>query len=75
MGLATAASIKGKYVSSVTVSNTGLITAAYGGPKASTKIPTASTLLLSPVSNAGSLDWVCKSSTIAAKYLPSNCRP
>ena len=74
MGLASAASIKGKYVSSVTVSATGLITAAFGGPKASTKIPTSSTLLLSPVSNAGSLDWVCKSATIDAKYLPSNCR-
>ncbi|MGS1126574.1 pilin [Rhodanobacter sp. UC4437_H4] len=74
MGLATAASIKGKYVSQVEVSTTGLITATYGGPKASTKIPNTATLLLSPVSNAGSLDWVCKSATIDAKYLPSNCR-
>lgn len=75
VGLATAASIKGKYVSSVSVSATGLISAAYGGPKASTNIPATAILLLSPVTNAGSLSWVCRSTTIASKYLPSNCRP
>jgi len=75
VGLAKATSINGKYVSSVTVSTTGLITSAYGGPKASTKIPLASELLISPVTNAGSVSWVCKSTTIDSKYLPSNCRP
>jgi type IV pilus assembly protein PilA len=74
MGLATAASISGKYVSSVTVDTTGLITAAYGGPKASANIPATSTLLLSPVTNAGSISWVCRSATIPGKYLPTSCR-
>ena len=74
-GLATAASIKGQYVSSITIGNaTGLITAAYGGVKASQKIPASSTLVLSPITNAGSIQWVCKSTTLAPKYMPSSCR-
>ncbi|WP_449426278.1 pilin [Rhodanobacter lindaniclasticus] len=44
VGLATPASINGKYVTSVTVSATGLITVPYGGPKASTEIPIGATL-------------------------------
>lgn len=76
VGLSTAASISGKYVSSITVGTTGLITAAYGGSKANKALPSTAHLLLSPVTHAGSIDWVCKADgdTIAAKYLPSNCR-
>lgn len=76
MGLATPASISGKYVSSVTVSTTGLITAAYGGPKASTEIPTGAHLVLSPVTSAGSLSWACRaeSTALKSKYLPTSCR-
>ena len=75
VGLATPASINGKYVSSVTVAPaTGIISAAYGGPKASTKIPVGSVLLISPVTHAGSISWTCSSTTIAAKYLPTSCR-
>jgi type IV pilus assembly protein PilA len=74
-GLASAGSISGQYVLNVTVGNrNGLITAGYGGKKASTKIPAASTLLLSPITNVGSISWTCKSTTIKSNYLPSNCR-
>jgi type IV pilus assembly protein PilA len=74
-GLASAGSISGQYVTTITVGDkTGLITAAYGGPKASTKIPAASTLELSPITNAGSIAWTCKSTNIKSNYLPSNCR-
>jgi type IV pilus assembly protein PilA len=74
-GLATAGSIKGQYVTSVTITpNTGLITAAFGGPKASTKIGTTATIVLSPITNAGSIAWTCKSGNIKTNYLPSNCR-
>lgn len=72
-GLAKDTSINGKYVSKVTVAS-GLITATYGGPKANSNIGSSATLLLSPATNAGSINWVCKSSTITPKYLPSNCR-
>jgi type IV pilus assembly protein PilA len=74
VGLAKSTSIKGKYVSSVSVGTDGLITAAYGGPKANKALPNTATLLLSPKTNAGSIDWVCKSSSVNSKYLPSNCR-
>ncbi|CAM5269775.1 pilin [Rhodanobacter lindaniclasticus] len=76
VGLATPASINGKYVTSVTVSATGLITAAYGGPKASTEIPIGATLVLSPVTSAGSISWACRagSTALKSKYLPTSCR-
>jgi type IV pilus assembly protein PilA len=77
VGLATAGSISGKYVTSVTVAPaTGIITAAYGGPKASTAIPLAATLVLSPITSAGSISWACRagSATLKSKYLPTSCR-
>jgi len=74
-GLATNVSIKGQYVTQLDITpNTGLITATFGGPKASTKIGTSATIVLSPITNAGSISWTCKSTTIKANYLPSNCR-
>jgi type IV pilus assembly protein PilA len=75
-GLANEGSISGQYVTKITVDTkaTGLITASYGGPKASSKITSSSTLLLSPITNAGSISWTCKSSNIKANYLPSTCR-
>ena len=73
-GLATDVSINGNYVSKLTVAN-GLITVAYGGPKANAAIGTGSTLLLSPKTQAGGIKWTCKAGTsMAAKYLPSSCR-
>lgn len=75
-GLATAASIKGNYVSSVTVNNTKGIVVAYGGPKANSAIGTGSQLQLSPITTGGgSIRWTCKVDTaISPKYLPSSCR-
>jgi type IV pilus assembly protein PilA len=78
-GLAKPESITGQYVSSITVAsgnNGAIITAAYGGTKASTKIPTSAHLILSPITHEGSIAWVCKpeGTTIKANYLPQNCR-
>lgn len=75
-GLATAASISGKYVSSVDVSQTvGQIQITYNGPKINSKVA-GGVLALSAIDNAGSVDWTCKAvSGISPKYLPSNCRP
>lgn len=75
-GLATAASIKGKYVSAVNVGTTpGQIQATFGGPDANTKIANA-ILVFSAITNAGSLEWTCMSGAtpIDAKYLPTSCR-
>ena len=72
-GLAPAASIRGQYVTDVTVA-AGKITAAFGG-KANTLIGTK-TLVLSPQDRGGSVEWTCPagSGTLQAKYRPTSCR-
>jgi type IV pilus assembly protein PilA len=71
-GLPAAASITGNAVESVQVGASGIITITY------TAFPAIAgqTLLLTPsaTSTAGSVEWDC-SSALAAKYLPSECRP
>ena len=76
-GIATVpANISGKYVASVTVLN-GLISVAYGPNTDAHAILLAgpSVLQLSPDTNAGSVEWICKSANIAPKHLPAACRP
>jgi type IV pilus assembly protein PilA len=70
-GLAAPASIAGKYVVSVT-NNNGVISVVYGNSAHTTLATNA--LLLSAAQNAGSIEWVCKSTTIANKHLPAACR-
>jgi type IV pilus assembly protein PilA len=73
-GLALSASIKGSYVSSVDVTN-GVIKVLFAGPKANVAIrPTTQYVVLSPVTEAGSIIWACTGSTISPKYLPTSCR-
>ncbi|MBN8947386.1 MAG: pilin [Rhodanobacter sp.] len=73
-GLAISASINGNYVSSVDVSN-GVIKVLFDGPKANEAIrPSSKYVMLSPVTQAGSIVWTCASSTIDPKYLPTSCR-
>ena len=73
-GLSPAASIAGKYVTSVTVAG-GVVTAAFGaGGDASTKIQ-GDDLVYSPFDEGGSVSWSCTGSSLEAKYLPSVCRP
>ena len=73
----TPANINGKYVTSVTVLGTGVISVLYDQPDAHKILSDAdATLLLSPFTNAGSIEWICKKSgaTLADKHLPSACR-
>ena len=75
-GLAQAASIKGKYVSSVNIAATpGIIVAAYANPTANAAIQ-AQALSFSAVTHAGSIAWTCTNAatTITQKYLPTSCR-
>lgn len=75
-GLATAASIKGKYVSSVDISATpGIIVAAYNNPASNSAIQ-QQVLSFSAVTHAGSISWTCTNAatTIQSKYLPTSCR-
>ena len=78
-GLAQPASINGSYVGTLSVVN-GLITATYSNvspQKANVSINTR-VLMFSPITQAGSIKWNCKSSTVAAtqlkqKWCPSSC--
>ena len=80
-GIATTATdINGKYVTAVAVGVTGgvapgIIEVTYGNDAHATL--TGANLVLSPVQNAGSVEWVCRTgaTVIAPKHLPSACRP
>ena len=79
-GLAAAADIEGNYVASVTVGNaTGIITMAYAntGDQSANKAINGATLILSPVTNAGSIDWNCVGGNTLCtnpQWLPAACR-
>ena len=75
-GLATNTSINGSYVIKVDAAN-GPIVATYAssggtGQKANTAIDTK-TLTFSPITQAGSIKWNCKSITLKQKWCPSSC--
>ena len=75
-GLPTPASIKGTYVTSVTVGE-GKITAKLDEGRTSAKVK-GKNLVYSPFDQGGSVSWTCGTSAgtdIDAKYLPSVCRP
>ena len=78
-GLPTPASIGGKFVSTMTVSNGRIIaTFSSGSPyRAHTRIG-GSTLVFSPIASAalGSIVWKCQPSagTVPQKYVPTICR-
>ncbi|MDR1888450.1 MAG: pilin [Zoogloeaceae bacterium] len=70
-GLATAGSITGKYVDSVTVT-TGKIAAKMKSTNVSDGIK-GKTLTLSPIARGGSYEWSCSWNGLQ-KYMPASCR-
>jgi len=73
-GLTTASTdISGKYVSGVGVAN-GVISVTYGNDAHAVLTAASAILVMSPVANTGSVEWVCRSTTIADKHLPAACR-
>lgn len=72
-GMASAGSIVGKYVASVSAAS-GQITAHYG-LASNTKI-TSSALVYSAITHAGSISWSCTNAatTVLNKYRPQVCR-
>jgi type IV pilus assembly protein PilA len=69
-GVASANSISGQYVQSVTVGAGGTITALL-----TTASGTTGSFVLVPSASGGSVTWDCRSqTTIPAKYRPANCR-
>ena len=72
-GLANSTSILGQYVSGVDLFPAGKITVSFNSPKANALIK-PSTLVLSAITQAGSIAWSCNGGTVADKYLPATCR-
>ena len=68
-GIPAAATVKGKYVTSVAVA-AGIITATFDG---SVNSVLKVTIVLTPVDNGGSMSWTC-TGTLTDKYLPAACR-
>ena len=68
-GLATAASIKGNTVRSVTVGTGGGISVVFSGNPIE-----ADTIILLPTTAAGGVKWACDTGSLAGKYRPSSCR-
>jgi type IV pilus assembly protein PilA len=74
-GLATAASITGKYVTSVDVSVVpGTITVTYGNRANSAITGDTIQLVASNTTSGASVIWTCTSTTLNVKYLPTSCR-
>jgi len=71
-GLPAAVSIAGQNTLSVTMSANGLISVVYTGLGGNTAAGQG--LTLTPATAAGSIQWTCAPSGLAAKYLPSTCR-
>ena len=80
-GLETAATVKGKYVSGVSVAaDTGAITVTFG-TGAHSKLA-GGTMDLTPTDNTGSISWLCSASgaptntatTTIDPYIPSSCK-
>jgi type IV pilus assembly protein PilA len=72
VGLASPGSITGRYVTGLNAAN-GIIDVTLGG-MAHTAI-SGGHLLFSPVTHAGSIEWVCnRSNTLNEKYVPPVCR-
>jgi type IV pilus assembly protein PilA len=72
-GLSAANTITGKYVASVT-NALGVLTIAYGPGTSAHQTLSTQSLILSATTNAGSVEWVCRSASIADKHLPAACR-
>jgi type IV pilus assembly protein PilA len=74
-GLAAAGSIVGNYVSGINVGTTvGQAQATFSSTtrEANAKIDN-DILIFSAISHSGSIEWNCKSTTIAQKWCPSSC--
>ena len=68
-GMATAATISGNAVSSVSVNTNGVIEVYFSGNPI-----TGSTLFLTPATSAGRVVWDCRAGDLEGKYRPSSCR-
>lgn len=73
-GLAAPTEYKGKYVEEVSVAD-GVITAKLGSGSPVVEAVYGATLVLSPITGSGSLEWRCRpGGSENVKYYPASCR-
>lgn len=75
-GIATASTIKGKYVAKVEVgaNTSGATITSTMNTSGVNKDISGKTLVLEGKQNSGSFEWTCKAGTVDNKFLPSSCR-
>lgn len=73
LGLQAEDQITGSYVEGLDAGATPGVIAVEFGVDVNDQID-GSVLNISAVTSAGSITWVCKSTSLDAKYLPTNCR-
>jgi type IV pilus assembly protein PilA len=70
-GIPAATAFSGKYVSGVAIA-AGVITATMGG--SASAVVTGETIIISPITSAGSMGWSCTGGTVLPKYRPAACK-
>ncbi len=73
-GLAAGTAIIGNSVTSVEVGADGAVTILYNSTLGGDPDANATTIILVPTANTGSVTWACTTGTTPAKYRPANCR-
>jgi len=74
-GTAPATEITGEYVNDVAIGTDGEITVTF---KAASPAPVeiqSKTVIMTPTTNAGSVEWDCSLGDVDPRYRPSRCRP
>ena len=72
-GMPSSTSIKGTYTSYVSVGTGGVITMEVKGTNDT--LLDGTTMVYTPTTNAGSVEWDCKTTTdVPTKFRPANCR-
>ena len=72
-GISDSTQITGKYVKSVSVGGSSVVSVAYGND-AHTVLKDVGILVMTPANNTGSVSWTSDSTTIVDKHLPAACR-
>ena len=68
-GIASAVSINGNAVDSISIGANGTILITYN-----TKVSSGATIQLTPTDSGGGITWLCNTGSVASKLRPSNCR-
>lgn len=76
-GIAASTAISGKYVNTVTIGTSGVITAAMKADNVADGVKSAN-IVLRPTAGEGSISWSCTATkdgaSLAGKYVPAACR-